>query len=83
VLKTEDGGATWRRLLVEPGLSFQGVAFVTPERGWVGNVESLWATGDGGATWHSLRYAFSVNRMRVVSDALVYASGDRVYRWSR
>jgi len=40
-------------------------------------------TTDGGATWKALSFGTRVNRMRVLSESLVFASGDRVYRWTR
>ena len=82
VLKTVDGGATWTPVLVSPGAAFEGVAFVTRERGWVGSFPTLFATTDGGASWAPLHFGTRVNRMRVVGPDLVYASGDRVYRWT-
>jgi photosystem II stability/assembly factor-like uncharacterized protein len=81
ILKTTDGGRTWQRQLVEPGGSFEGVGFISPERGWVGSGATLHATTDGGATWRRLEFAQRVNRIRVVRSDLVFASGDRVYRW--
>jgi hypothetical protein len=36
-----------------------------------------------GATWSPLGFGTRINRMRAIDDALVYASGDRVYRWAR
>jgi photosystem II stability/assembly factor-like uncharacterized protein len=83
VLKTTDGGLTWQRMLVAPGLGLQAVGFVSPDRGWVGSFPTLYATDDGGASWRALQFGFRVNRMRMVSETLLYASGDRVYRWSR
>jgi photosystem II stability/assembly factor-like uncharacterized protein len=82
VLKTTDGGLTWRPMLVAPGVAFEAVGFVSPDRGWVGSFPTLYATNDGGASWRSLQYGFRVNRMRVLNEALLYASGDRVYRWT-
>jgi photosystem II stability/assembly factor-like uncharacterized protein len=83
VLKTTDGGRTWQRLLVEAGRSFEGVGFVTPERGWVASPQTLFATSDGGATWRSLGFGLSINRMRVLGEDQVVACGQRVYRWTR
>jgi hypothetical protein len=83
VLKTTDGGSTWRPLVVSPGLSFQGVAFIDAQRGWVASGETLYATTDGGASWRPLFFGRFINRMRVVSDAVAYASGDHAYRWRR
>jgi photosystem II stability/assembly factor-like uncharacterized protein len=82
-LKTEDGGATWRPVMVSPGASFEGVGFVTPRQGWVASFPTLHATTDGGASWTALQFGTRINRMRVLNDRLVYASGDRVYRWTR
>jgi photosystem II stability/assembly factor-like uncharacterized protein len=82
ILKTTDGGRTWSRRLVEPGASFEGVGFVTADRGWVGSGATLHATTDGGATWRRIEFAPRVNRIRVLRDDLVYAAGDRVYRWT-
>jgi photosystem II stability/assembly factor-like uncharacterized protein len=81
VLRTTDGGRTWERRLVAPGVSFEGIGFVTPERGWAGSGRTLYRTGDGGATWQALEFGASVNRIRVVSPRRAFASGDRVYAW--
>jgi hypothetical protein len=66
-----------------PGAAFQGVGFVTPSLGWVASFLTLYATSDGGASWSSLRFGTRINRMRVLNEGLVYACGDRVYRWAR
>ena len=83
ILKTTDGGLSWQRVRVDAGQSFEGVAFVTPERGWVGAFPTLYSTTDGGASWRALGVGVRVNRMRVIGDSLAFASGDRVYRWTR
>jgi len=83
VLKTSDGGATWRPLTVAAGVQLEGLGFVTPDRGWVGAFPTLYSTSDGGASWKALDFGIRINRMRVLDDGLLYASGDRVYRWSR
>lgn len=82
VVKTTDGGATWRAITVNPGTEFEGVAFVTPDRGWVGSFSTLYSTTNGGATWTPLQFAPRINRMPVLRSDLVYACGDRVYRWT-
>lgn len=83
VLKTVDGGQTWQRLMVSAGTELQAVGFVNPDRGWVGAFPTLFSTSDGGASWTRLDFGIRVNRMRVVGPGLVYAAGDRVYRWGR
>ena len=43
---------------------------------------TLYATADGGDTWTPLQFGTRINRMRVLSGNVVYACGDRVYRWT-
>lgn len=81
MLRTADGGLTWQRRLVAPGLSFEGLGFVSPERGWLGSGQSLYATRDGGATWQPLNFGRVVNRIRVLGPGRAFAAGDRVYAW--
>jgi hypothetical protein len=38
-----------------------------------------YSTEDGGLTWKALAFGTRINRMRVLNESLVYASGDRVY----
>ena len=83
VLKTVDGGLTWRPLTVAAGTELQAVGFVDPDRGWVGAFPTLFSTTNGGASWARLDFGTRINRMRVVQPGLVYAAGDRVYRWGR
>jgi photosystem II stability/assembly factor-like uncharacterized protein len=54
---------------------------VSRDRGWVASFPTLYSTTDGGATWTALQFGTRINRMRVISGDLVYACGDRVYRW--
>lgn len=58
--RTVDGGATWETLVTDHPVLFRAIGFVTPELGWVGNLNRftnpsadsvLWETRDGGRTW--------------------------------
>ncbi len=55
LLKTEDGGASWRRVEVlgaDVDARIVRVRFADHERGWVfGEMGALYATEDGGQTW--------------------------------
>jgi photosystem II stability/assembly factor-like uncharacterized protein len=82
VLRTADGGRTWERRLVAAGLSFEGVGFVSPQRGWLGSGQGLFATQDGGASWQPLGVGRLVNRIRVLGPGRALAAGDRVYAWT-
>ncbi|MBX3158326.1 MAG: hypothetical protein KF773_20320 [Deltaproteobacteria bacterium] len=83
VVKTEDGGDTWRELpLVEdPKVQEFGVAFVDERRGWVGAAPTGFATADGGATWTpAAGMPLAANKLRIVHDrdgagATVWAIG--------
>ena len=81
ILRTTDGGRTLERRFVASGVSFEGIGFVTPDRGWAGSGRTLYGTRDGGAIWQPLEFGVSVNRIRVVSARRACASGDRVYAW--
>ncbi|MBU4286247.1 MAG: hypothetical protein KKD76_05000 [Verrucomicrobia bacterium] len=53
LLKTTDGGATWRRILPRQpqGPHFERVLFLSTNAGWVVSRGVLLHTGDGGKTW--------------------------------
>lgn len=79
VVKTEDGGDTWRELpLVEdPKVQQFGVAFVDERHGWVGAVPTGFETSDGGATWSPVKsMPMAANKLRIVRD------GDRASVWA-
>jgi len=87
VVKTDDGGATWRELAVTP-LPFEalGIGFVDERRGWVagGKVDSKAGPGfrtiDGGLTWTADPSLGShVNRFRFVGH-VGYAIGATVQK---
>jgi photosystem II stability/assembly factor-like uncharacterized protein len=82
ILKTVDGGNTWTELMVQSGQSFEGVAFVSPLKGWVGSFDGLRGTDDGGMTWRKLDIGPATNRMRVLSDGRVVGCGQQVYQHS-
>lgn len=86
VLKTIDGGRTWREiLLVDDFYSRpQAVGFLTPDRGWVGTSDGGFETTDGGATWTRVKMGRSLNRIRFVPTSgggtVIYAIGRDLYK---
>lgn len=86
VVKTTDGGKTWRELpLIDaPGVQQFGIGFVDEQRGWVGCINTGYETRDGGATWAPVAMGGAVNKVRVIRKPngghAIYAIGFDVYR---
>jgi len=51
VLRTADGGQSWKTVLQTDKARMTGLHFADLKRGWVIGDWSLWATEDGGDTW--------------------------------
>lgn len=81
VVKTTDGGATWKELpLVEQADVRQlGIGFVDDQHGWVGAMPHGFETTDGGATWKPVpSMPKATNKIRIVRNptgAEVWAIG--------
>lgn len=79
VVKTEDGGATWKELfMVEDGkVQELGIGFVDERTGWVGAMPHGFETKDGGATWKAVdSMPMATNKIRIVRD------GERAEVWA-
>lgn len=79
VVKTVDGGATWKELpMVEDGkVQELGIGFVDERHGWVGAMPHGFETQDGGATWKAVEsMPMATNKIRIVRD------GDRAEVWA-
>jgi photosystem II stability/assembly factor-like uncharacterized protein len=84
ILKSTDGGGSWRAMLLSSTLrDVQGIGFVNETLGWQGGWRSpTYETTDGGQTWHLAGFGANVNRFRFLSDTLAYAVGVTVYKFS-
>jgi photosystem II stability/assembly factor-like uncharacterized protein len=86
VVKTEDGGEHWRRLIVTHDKDWipYGINFVDEERGWVGGSTGGYGTRDGGKTWFPESMGLSTNKIRFVKRAdggiTAFAIGQEVYK---
>jgi photosystem II stability/assembly factor-like uncharacterized protein len=79
VVKTEDGGATWKELVMVDDVNVRelGIGFVDDKHGWVGAIPNGFETLDGGATWKAVEsMPKATNKIRVVRD------GDRAEVWA-
>ncbi|MBW4573146.1 MAG: hypothetical protein KME31_35855 [Tolypothrix carrinoi HA7290-LM1] len=97
ILKTTDGGKTWKRLRIndpQENVNLEGVGFVDENHGWVGG----WGynfpqdptgfsseTKDGGKNWEDANQIGQfINRFRFFGNPVTvgYASGKTVYKYS-
>ena len=79
VVKTTDGGETWKELPVTSDNAMQefGIGFVDDQRGWIGAIPKGFATTDGGATWKAVdTMPLAANKLRIVRD------GDKARVWA-
>jgi photosystem II stability/assembly factor-like uncharacterized protein len=74
VLRTDDGGLTWRRIA---DLDAQSVWFADPQTGYAaGNYSSVWRTDDGGKSWTRCdALAGVVDRPTDLPDAVLTFTG--------
>lgn len=65
IYKTRDGGATWTKILDQPGTYFRCIGFIDSLRGFAGNIgmdyfpnvsdaTPLYRTNDGGTSWQAV-----------------------------
>jgi photosystem II stability/assembly factor-like uncharacterized protein len=85
VLKTEDGGRTWREIAVGAvgpfGNMLWGVGFISADTGWVAAERVIYRTNDGGLSWSESTFGESVNRIRFLPSRMGHAAGWMVYRF--
>jgi photosystem II stability/assembly factor-like uncharacterized protein len=88
VLKTEDGGRSWRELplVADHAVREFGVAFVNEREGWVGTTTSGFETRDGGLSWARVDMGRAVNKIRVVPGTepgryAAYAIGVELWKY--
>lgn len=68
VLKTVDGGESWRELQLVDDAHVRefGVGFMDENWGWVGGSTTGFETRDGGATWTPIDMGRAVNKIRIL-----------------
>jgi len=83
VLKSTDGGMTWNILDVVPmKYNIEGIGFIDTLKGWTGGDRRIsFETRDGGNTWDSIPVCPSMNRVIKVNDTMLFASGNRIWRY--
>jgi photosystem II stability/assembly factor-like uncharacterized protein len=91
-IKTTDGGNSWAEMTFSVGdlYSPQGIGFISPEIGWIGDwprsgfsgPNDTYLTTDAGSTWSRVNQGENINRFRFFGDTLGYASGKSIYKIS-
>jgi photosystem II stability/assembly factor-like uncharacterized protein len=90
ILKSIDGGKTWRRLPIndqQHNDNLEGVGFASDDIGWVGGWGNTSKTTNGGENWADAnqgQVGVHLNRFRFFGNpaTLGYASGNTVYKYS-
>lgn len=83
MLKTVDGGRSWRELLLvrDTQATEFGIGFISADRGWVGTAAGGFETSDGDRTWRRASLAPFANKIRTSTaggETKVYAIGTEV-----
>ncbi|MEQ1866791.1 MAG: hypothetical protein ABL996_19310 [Micropepsaceae bacterium] len=85
IVKTEDGGATWRELPLVNDAQVRefGIGFATERWGWVGTTITGFETRDGGQNWLPVEMGRAVNKIRILKQGdrfRAFAIGAAVHR---
>jgi photosystem II stability/assembly factor-like uncharacterized protein len=86
-VQTYDGGKSWTDRFYMDGFEANGIGFMNEQLGWIGGHENYTLeTTDGGDSWQSFQidrvYGDSINKFLKVSDDVMYAVGNRIYKYS-
>ena len=84
IVKSVDGGMTWTMLQVSAVPYYlEGVGFIDEKKGWAGGDQSYsYETENGGVSWKKLAVCPYMNRVFRVNDTLVFATGDKIWKFS-
>jgi photosystem II stability/assembly factor-like uncharacterized protein len=84
ILKSTDGGMTWtvQQVALNP-YNIEGIGFINEKKGWTGGDAGFsFQSNDGGITWDTIHVCPYMNRVFKVNDTLLFASGDRIYKYN-
>ena len=70
IIKTTDGGQTWSEmdLVNDPTAREFGIGFIDAKTGFVGTMNSGYATTDGGLTWQPIDLGKACNKIRIYTN---------------
>ncbi len=87
-LKSNDGGNTWITKPIPSPYFIQGIGFISPLRGWIGNYD-LYETNDGGDNWvevvpyTSAQIMPQFDRFQKINDSVAYFSSNKINKLSK
>jgi photosystem II stability/assembly factor-like uncharacterized protein len=87
IARTEDAGISWSTIVVASGqrlgVNLQAIGFLDEQTGWVGGFnQGMWATTDGGRTWHHSPLPYrTINRFAVGGGTMIAAASRGVLRY--
>ena len=86
-VQTYDGGQTWTDRVFAGGYEANGIGFLNEQIGWIsGHEDTTYETLDGGDSWNLMQidtvYGDGINKFLRISDTLVYAVGNRIYKYA-
>jgi photosystem II stability/assembly factor-like uncharacterized protein len=84
ILTSTDGGMNWTIQQVATGTyNIEGIGFLDAQKGWTGGAADYsFESNDGGMTWDTIHVCPFMNRVFRVNDTTVFASGNRIWKYS-
>jgi photosystem II stability/assembly factor-like uncharacterized protein len=84
ILKSTDGGMTWTVYQVATApYNIEGIGFIDEKKGWTGGDYGFsFQSNDGGVTWDTVHICPSMDRVFKVNDTLLFATGDRIWKYN-
>jgi photosystem II stability/assembly factor-like uncharacterized protein len=85
ILKTINSGESWTKIDIPNLVDLEGIGFINDMIGWAAGRENEAFTNDGGSTWitQNIDIGEGLNRFQFFGDTLGYASGKRIYKYSK
>ncbi len=82
-LKTEDGGKSWAKKILQPETNLTALSFISTEVGFINNAGGIHITYDGGVNWQAQK-VFPLDiiyQIEALNERVAYAFGtDGIYK---
>jgi photosystem II stability/assembly factor-like uncharacterized protein len=83
ILKSVNGGMSWTKYYVDDlYYNIEGIGFIDSLRGYTGGgYDNSYESEDGGVTWKVTSICPLMDRVFRVSDSVMFATGDRIWKY--